>query len=124
MTCCLLILLSIDTHYHLWFHQTIEEHNVVRRNYGLQILELDEKLMKEASDHAIWMTKNEIMQHSKIRYGAENIAKAKMSPKRVVQLWMNSQGHRRNILNPRYTKIGVAVYKSKSGRYYWCARFR
>ncbi len=80
--------------------------------------------MKEASDHAIWMTKNEIMQHSKIRYGAENIAKAKMSPKRVVQLWMNSQGHRRNILNPRYTKIGVAVYKSKSGRYYWCARFR
>jgi len=118
MTYCLLVF------YHLWFNQTIEQHNIVRKDHGLQILEIDEKLMKEANDHAIWMTKNETLQHSRFRHGAENIARARVNPKKVVELWMSSPGHRRNILNPRYTRIGVAVYKSTGGKYYWCARFR
>jgi uncharacterized protein YkwD len=118
MTYCLLVF------YHLWFNQTIEQHNIVRKDHGLQIFEIDEKLMKEANDHAIWMTKNETLQHSRFRYGAENIARASVNPKKVVELWMNSPGHRRNILNPRYTRIGVAVYKSTGGKYYWCTRFR
>ncbi len=36
----------------------------------------------------------------------ENIAMAK-SPVRAMQLWMNSPGHRRNILNPRFRALGV-----------------
>lgn len=110
--------------YHLWFHQTIEEHNIIRHSYGLTILEIDDELMKEASKHASWMATNETLRHSHITNGAENIAQANVSPKNMVKTWMRSPGHRRNILNPRYTRIGVAVYKSKGGRYYWCTRFR
>ena len=110
--------------YHLWFNQTVEHHNIVRLQYGLSVLEVDDQLMNEAIEHSIWMAENETLQHANIRYGAENIAVANVSPQSVVQMWMNSDGHRRNILNSRYTKIGCAVYKSRSGRYYWCARFR
>lgn len=37
----------------------------------------------------------------------ENIAKGYSTPERVVDAWMNSPGHRANILNPSYTMIGV-----------------
>jgi uncharacterized protein YkwD len=70
------------------------------------------------------MARNESLVHSRITYGAENIARANVTPKEILRLWMNSPGHRRNILDKRYTKIGAAVYKSKSGRYYWCVRFK
>jgi uncharacterized protein YkwD len=36
---------------------------------------------------------------------------------------MNSPGHRANILNPGYTKIGVAGYTAANGRVYWCQQF-
>ena len=80
--------------------------------------------MNEAIEHSIWMAENETLRHANIRHGAENIAVANVSPQSVVQMWMDSDGHRRNILNSRYTRIGCAVYKSGSGRHYWCARFR
>ena len=37
----------------------------------------------------------------------ENIAKGQRTPQEVVQAWMNSEGHRRNILSNDYTHIGV-----------------
>ena len=37
----------------------------------------------------------------------ENIAMGQRSPEEVVQAWMNSQGHRENIMNPNFTHIGV-----------------
>lgn len=41
------------------------------------------------------------------RSAGENIAKGQTSPEEVVQAWMNSQGHRENILNANFTHIGV-----------------
>lgn len=40
-------------------------------------------------------------------YGGENIAFAQNNPAAVVESWMNSEGHRRNILNPNFTTIGI-----------------
>jgi uncharacterized YkwD family protein len=43
-------------------------------------------------------------------YAGENIAKGQPTPQEVMTAWMNSSGHRANILNTHYTTIGVAYY--------------
>ncbi len=43
----------------------------------------------------------------------ENIAKGQTSPQQVMNDWMNSAGHRANILNSSFTKIGVAEYNGE-----------
>ena len=42
----------------------------------------------------------------------ENIAWGQKSPEAVIQAWMNSEGHRANILNKNFTKIGVGYYQN------------
>lgn len=44
------------------------------------------------------------------RYAGENIAKGQRTPQEVMTAWMNSAGHRANILSPNFTTIGVAYY--------------
>ncbi|SPT92496.1 YkwD protein [Bacillus subtilis] len=44
----------------------------------------------------------------------ENIAKGQKTPEEVVKAWMNSEGHRKNILNPNFTHIGVGYVESGS----------
>ena len=53
----------------------------------------------------------------------ENIAYGQRSPQEVMTGWMNSSGHRANILNSRYTQIGIGVYQNASGVYYWTQEF-
>ncbi|PGS54607.1 hypothetical protein COC46_04750 [Bacillus sp. AFS041924] len=53
-------------------------------------------------------------------YAAENIAKGQRSPEEVVTAWMNSAGHRANILNPNLNQIGVG-YDSRSNA--WTQQF-
>lgn len=43
-------------------------------------------------------------------YFGENAAEGQQTPAEVVDAWMNSPGHRANILNPKYTYIGVGYY--------------
>jgi uncharacterized YkwD family protein/spore coat assembly protein SafA len=53
------------------------------------------------------------------RTAGENIAKGQTTPAAVVNAWMNSSGHRANILNPSFTEIGVGY---ASGNY-WTQMF-
>lgn len=53
----------------------------------------------------------------------ENIAWGQRTPQEVMTGWMNSDGHRANILNPRFTKIGVGYYQNAAGRNYWTQLF-
>lgn len=53
----------------------------------------------------------------------ENIAWGQKTPDEVMNAWMNSSGHRSNILNSKYTKIGVGVYEAENGRLYWTQLF-
>lgn len=55
-------------------------------------------------------------------YG-ENIAYGQKSPQAVMNQWMNSAGHRANILNPNFTEIGVGHYKTAAGVDYWTQLF-
>ncbi|RSL35001.1 hypothetical protein D7Z54_03890 [Salibacterium salarium] len=55
--------------------------------------------------------------------GGENIAAGQRSPEEVVEGWMNSQGHRENILNPDFTHIGVGHAEGGSYGDYWTQMF-
>lgn len=57
------------------------------------------------------------------RGSGENIAYGQNSPEAVMQTWMNSSGHRANILNANYTSIGVGHYKGADGTDYWTQLF-
>lgn len=57
------------------------------------------------------------------RTAGENIAWGQRSPEQVMQGWMNSAGHRANIMNPKFTSIGVGYYRSASGTNYWTQLF-
>lgn len=52
----------------------------------------------------------------------ENIAYGQKTPQEVVTGWMNSPGHRANILNTKFHKLGIGVYQ-KAGVYYWTQLF-
>lgn len=53
----------------------------------------------------------------------ENIAWGQKTPQEVVNAWMNSDGHRANILNPNFGRIGVGHYESARGVHYWTQLF-
>lgn len=56
-------------------------------------------------------------------YAGENIAAGLNSAKAVMDKWMSSDGHRRNILSENYTRIGVGSYTSSNGYTYWVQVF-
>jgi uncharacterized protein YkwD len=54
---------------------------------------------------------------------AENIAMGQRSSTEAVQSWMSSPGHRANILDASYTRIGVSAYRTPDGTIFWCQQF-
>ena len=55
-------------------------------------------------------------------YG-ENIAMGQRTPHEVMVAWMNSAGHRRNILDPSFTHLGVGVHTSYDAGPWWTQNF-
>ena len=55
---------------------------------------------------------------------AENVAAGQKTPSAVVNAWMNSEGHRKNILNSDYEYLGVGFYRENKGYgYFWTQLF-
>ncbi|MFY0545138.1 CAP domain-containing protein [Brevibacillus sp. H7] len=108
--------------------------NQERAKAGLQPLRLDSNLSKMALDKAKDMHDNNYFDHTSPTYGSpfemmkkygisytyagENIAMGQRTPQEVMNGWMNSPGHRANILNPNFNTIGVAYYNG-----YWVQEF-
>lgn len=63
----------------------------------------------------------DIISNKKKAYG-ENIAAGQETPDQVMNQWMNSDGHRKNILNGDYTQIGVGCFYCE-GEYFWVQLF-
>ena len=97
--------------------------NTQRAKHGLKELEVDPELMKSARRHASWMARNRSLVHAGLPV-AENIAMGQPGSSRAVRAWMNSSGHRANILNRNHRRIGAAAYRTPGGRIYWCQQFR
>lgn len=108
----------------------------IRSSHGLPELRADAQLEKAALQQATYMARSGRMQHrtgwgkdfvSRMKENdihgaaAENIAYGAMSPGRLFAMWMNSAGHRRNMLDRRFTRFGLGyVYEAGGGkRRYW-----
>lgn len=102
--------------------QLVERTNAERVRHGLSPLVLDPSLLQSARRHAAWMTRNRVLRHTGAAV-AENIAMGQPTTAHAVQDWMRSPGHRANILNRSYTRIGVAGYRAPDGTVYWCQQF-
>lgn len=110
--------------------------NLERRRAGLSELSYDWQLSRVARYKSEDMRKNNYFSHTSPTYGSpfqmmksfgisyrsagENIAKGQATPQAVVNAWMNSSGHRANILNASFTHIGVGYVAD--GRY-WTQMF-
>lgn len=57
------------------------------------------------------------------RGAGENIAWGQKTPEAVMNAWMNSEGHRANILNPNFKKLGVGYRTNSQGTTYWTQLF-
>jgi len=62
---------------------------------------------------------------SPLKLSGENIAAGKSTPEEAIRQWMNSSGHRANILNSRFTEIGFGYENAPNSRYrhYWVQVF-
>lgn len=96
--------------------------NLQRQRHGLPPLTLDTGLLQSARSHASWMARSNSLTHT-TRSVAENIAMGQPNSLQAVRDWMNSPGHRANMLNGGYSRVGAAAYTSASGAVYWCLQF-
>lgn len=53
----------------------------------------------------------------------ENIAMGQKTPQDVMNSWMGSEGHRANILNGTFSRVGIGCYQDKMGQMYWVQLF-
>jgi len=101
----------------------IDHTNRQRARYGVAPLKMSTELVSSARQHTALMCRTGNFVHTSSPV-AENIAMGQESVPGVIQAWMNSTGHRANMLNPNYTRIGVAAYRlDEGGRIYWCQQF-
>jgi uncharacterized protein YkwD len=96
--------------------------NAERARFGLPAFVVDANLMATARQHCTWMTTYRQLVHANIGV-AENIAMGQPNGQEVVRCWMNSSGHRANILNGGHRRIGVAAFRTPEGTIYWCQQF-
>ncbi|WP_237691025.1 CAP domain-containing protein [Paenibacillus caui] len=114
--------------------QVVKLVNKERAKAGLKPLIVHSNLTKMAKNKVIDMYQNKYFSHTSPKFGSpfdmmdsyhisftyagENLAKGQRTPSEVVKDWMNSPGHRANMLNSHYTLIGVGYYNG-----YWSEEF-
>jgi hypothetical protein len=108
-----------------------EQISQFRAKNGEGSVKLDATLNSIAQEQATAMAAKDVLEHdvagsfnsrvarSKAASAAENIAYGYADFPRTLGQWINSSGHRRNLLLKGATKVGVANAKSASGRTYW-----
>lgn len=110
-----------------FMEQVIQLTNAERTKVNASTLSMNNNLRNAAQAHTIDMACRQYFSHTApapapfgaspfdriTAFGyaysaaAENIAAGQTSPAEVVTSWMNSEGHRTNMLNPTYTQIGI-----------------
>ncbi|GAF22082.1 hypothetical protein JCM19047_1817 [Bacillus sp. JCM 19047] len=113
--------------------------NAERAKHGLQPLRENWELSRVARFKSADMRDKNYFSHTSPTYGSphqmirdfgiqyrasgENIAAGQTTAQAVFNSWMNSSGHRQNILSPTYTEIGVGYAEGGSYRHYWTQMF-
>lgn len=102
--------------------QVVDRTNEARAKNGSVALVVDCRLMSSARRHANRMAREMRMHHSSDKV-AENVASGVATADDAVVVWLNSPGHRANILNRGYRRIGVAGFIGPNGKAYWVQQF-
>jgi uncharacterized protein YkwD len=117
--------------------EVIELTNKERKDAGLPPLRVSEKLFKAARAHAANMAKQKKLTHTlddkdpgdrlkDVSYAhrgwAENVAEGQLTPAEVLKSWMESEGHKANILS-QHTEIGIGIATAADGTRYWTQVF-
>lgn len=126
-----------DTTNKSYTQQVVDLVNAERAKEGLSALTIDPQVEKAAAVRANEIQSN--FDHTRpngrsfstalteqgvnYRGAGENIAWGQRTPQEVVTAWMNSPGHRANIMNKSYTHIGVGNTQNSSGTQYWVQLF-
>lgn len=113
--------------------------NIERQKAGLSALTFDQSVSNVARTKSKDMAANNYFAHQSPTYGSagdmltkfgirwsawgENIASGQRTPEAVVTAWMNSAGHRANILSTNFSKIGVGYAVNSNGTPYWTQIF-
>jgi uncharacterized YkwD family protein len=119
--------------------KVVELVNVERAKAGLPALKLDTAMSSVARTKSQDMASNNYFAHQSPTYGSagdmltrfgikwsawgENIAYGQKTPEAVVTAWMNSAGHRANIMSSNYSRIGVGYVTNANGTPYWTQMF-
>lgn len=105
-----------------------------RRANGLSPLAADRRLEKAAIQQARYMSTSGKMEHTALRGrdfvsrmdangiaapAAENLAHGRFDVARVIEVWMASPPHRRNMLDGRFGKFGLGYVGGADDRRYW-----
>jgi len=105
--------------------------NEERSKEGLKPLVLD----KELTESAIFRSAETVLYFDHVRpdgtlcdtvsdrLHGENIAAGQIDPEKVMDSWMNSPGHRANILDDEFESIGIGHFKASNGLNYWVQTF-
>lgn len=110
--------------------------NAERQKAGLSPLQADQNLMASAREKSKDMATKNYFSHTSPTYGSpfdqmkqfgvtykaagENIAMGQRNAEAVVKAWMDSPGHRENILKPNFTHIGIGYVENGN---YWTQQF-
>ena len=127
---------SVDSSVSDYEKEVVELINEIRKEYGLSELKINTELCAVARAKSQDMKDNNYFSHTSPTYGSpfdmmktfgisyrtagENIAMGYRTPEAVVNAWMNSEGHRANILNASYKEIGMGHVSSGN---YWTQMF-
>lgn len=122
---------------HAFIKEVVNLVNIERAKEGLTPLTIDTKVQSAAMVRAKECEQSfshtrpngssfaTALKEQNVSYtrAGENIAWGQRSPKEVMTAWMNSSGHRANIMNPNFTTISVGYYENSKGTDYWCQLF-
>jgi uncharacterized YkwD family protein/spore coat assembly protein SafA len=128
-----------SNHYQSIEQQVVNLVNAERAKAGLKPLKADWELARVARFKSEDMRDNRYFDHNSPIYGTpfqmmksfginyrsagENIAAGQTTAESVMKSWMNSPGHKKNILSPSFTHIGVGYAKGGSYGHYWTQQF-
>lgn len=128
---------TVDNTNASYAQQVVDLVNVERAKEGLAPLTIDERVAQAATVRAKEIQTKfahvrpngsgfvTALKEQGVTYrgAGENIAWGQRTPQEVVTAWMNSPGHRANIMNKNYVHIGVGNLQNSSGTQYWVQIF-
>ena len=130
---------SRESEFEDWARQVLALTNAERAKNGLNPLEWNDSLAELGEAHCEDMVNRNFFAHNNpdgetpfdrmkkagisYRAAGENIAAGQYSPEAAVKAWMESPGHRQNILNSEFQYLGVGVVKGGAYGIYWAQEF-